>query len=777
MRIRGRVKWIIAAAAVGLLLFLVLFGGYMLTAGSRKEFPMNGYMLEVQDTEEGVAAVARNFGTGTKASKKFPDSWQYRDTNGEKFAASQKSFLHFEDGSLSSFSKGILTDVGELGKGVAEFYHIEELMVMAKGTEGWTIDNNNTQLPFAELVWELDEDLLLAASDDMELTLASGERSDISGYLEITYLDTGIVQLANQDQAWRTLAGGTQIKFASGAVFALDTGLFYDREGAACFSLTDMSIDMDLAVSLQSDTPASWEGWKAPVFQIYNDDGQDGTDGTAGEDGETGKEGEEGEEGEKGKNGETGAAGGRASGVIPGNESNLSTDPMGRVLITDITGADSDVSFTIKVNDPEGTLLGDSGVIRVREADSGIVVWSLDVDLTSIDTRTFRINDGSIKTDVPYLISVEGGYQINMESGITNTGNMVFVTRSFFVSSSGLSLDSVDLTKGSMTVKIAGYEQSPVTRAKIRVKVDGTDEDTYFESNEFDPKKLNAYTVEFLEEVVQQNFGCESAEDLADKTFTVSLYQAVGTEAFSLSPYQLTGVFLKADPQFGALEVHRMDGYCELQAPLVSDVNRAFQSVTFVVTDENGITMKTLTTSGTKAVWDYDAGLSGEFTVTAYVKWNDNVTALEKKLDAVKVQLPEDSRIQAELKLEQDDKAGKNHIKGQLEMTFQDPTGVSVLVKEQVVTMTLSASNGSWSSVTYVKLDTCRQADGSWKIPVSFYDERLLADGSETYTITLSGMVEETTEYAGGETETETRVEILFRESGLTAFPASQTGG
>lgn len=771
MRIRGRVKWIIAAAAVGLLLFLVLFGGYMLTAGSRKEFPMNGYMLEVQDTEEGVAAVARNFGTGTKASKKFPDSWQYRDTEGEKFAAPQKSFLHFEDGSLSAFSKGILTDVGELGKGIAEFYHIEERMVMAKGAEGWTIDNNSAQLSFAELVWELDTDILMAASDDMELTLASGERSDISGYLEITYLDTGIVQLANAEQVWRTLAGGTQIKFASGAVLDLSSGMLYDREGAACYSLADMSIDMDLAVSLQSDTPASWEGWQAPVFQIYNDDGQDGTGGKVGEEGETGEDGEDGEEGETGKDGETGAAGGRASGVIPGNESNLSTDPLGRVLITDITGTGDEVSFTVKVNDPDGTLLGDSGVIRVREADSGIVVWSLDVDLTSMDTRTFRINDGSIKTDVRYFISVEGGYQINMESGITNTGNMVFVTRSFFVSSTGLSLDSVDLTKGSMTVKIAGSQESSVTRAKIRVKVDGTDEDTYFESNEFNPKKLSAYTVEFLEEVVQDNFGCESAADLADKTFTVTLYQASGSGDFSPSPYQLTGIFLKADPEFGPVEVRRLDGRCELQAPLVSDANHAFQSVTFVITDVNGITMKSLTTSGTKAVWDYDVGLSGEYIVTAYVKWNDNVTDLEKKLDGVKVRIPEDGRIQAALIPEQDTAAKKNYIKGHVQLTFQDPEGISLIVKEQVITMTLNASDGSWSAVTYVNLASCWQSDGSWKIPVGFYDDRLQTDGSQTYTITISGTVEEVEELPGGEIETETRMEVLFRQGGLTASP------
>ncbi len=767
MKIRGRVKWFFALIGVGLLLTLVLFGGYVFTEGNRQSFPLSGYILQVSDDNGEAQVAVRGFESGVKAREKFPASWEYRDTDGKKYAAGKMSFLHFEDGSISAFTDGTIVDMGETGTGVLEFYNIEPMMIMAKDSEGWMIDNNSRSIQFAELLWEISDEKLLAASDELELTLANGERKTINGYVELTWLDDGILQIANQDGIYRTIGSGTTLKFASGAAIDFGSKAVTDREGAASFTLNDLSADQTLSIDVKSQS-TDWEGWTPPTFIIHNDDGSDGSSGDNGEegsDGEQGSDGEKGKSGDSGKSGENGSAGGRANSIIAGEEKNLASDGMAKIMITDISGNARSMSFTLKVTDKDNILTGDTGVIEVRDAETGAVVWSRKVDFPSIDTQTFTVDDGSLSSDKEYIITAKSGYQQNMESGITNTGTKVFVTRSFYVSSAGISLGSADVTREGMTVKLLRADDSTAKSVKVRFKVDGTDDATYLESIAFDPKKKDSASLVFSAETVEQLLGAEHEDkrELNNKGYTVTLFIEDNSGRWTESGYRLTGHFLKTEPVIAGVEAEKFDDYYRLNLLLKDDPDSAYRSATFVITDRFGRLVKNISTESTGAKWYYDEGLSGDsYTIWANVEWNDNVNDLTVKTDSISVTIPDSTRLTTtytDLTATATQSGGKDYIYGQLNLTAN---GDEQIVKDQVVTVTLAKVDGSWSTVTYIDLSREKWNAAGTGVDFKVFFKKDL-EKNEKYILTVKGTLREVISLPNGKEETRDYTGILYQ--------------
>ena len=173
-------------ALVAAILTGTIAGGYLLTGNSRKTFPADGYVLEVTDGEDGQVVSELSFSAETKYYGKFPSSFRFRDIEGSKHVVKSDNYIHYTDGSLSSFADGMTVNMAEVGKGYLDFYRVGAGMVMAAAGEGWEIDNNGNTLNFKELLWQLNENKIMTASDKMTLEMAGQETKTLSGALEIT---------------------------------------------------------------------------------------------------------------------------------------------------------------------------------------------------------------------------------------------------------------------------------------------------------------------------------------------------------------------------------------------------------------------------------------------------------------------------------------------------------------------------------------------------------------------------------------------------------------
>ena len=651
MNKKSKIGLIVLAAIAVILTAGGVTAAMLHASGEKGVFAADGYVLGISQESEQASVYPQSFASGTVLTKKFPSSYAYQDVEGDKVSVAEDSFIHYSDGSLSALTNGVAVDASAVNDGVTEFYSLDERMVMAKESKGWSIDNNSKTLDFEELLWMLTKEKLMAASSEMTVYLSNGESHKVSGALEITYLDEGIVQLATETDVWQTLASNTKIHFASGTVLDLGEGMVYNDAQTACFSVKEMEADMNSAVNINSTSAGEWI---PPTFKVTAENGEDGTDGEAGTEGEAGEEGKEGEKGEEGKAGEKGAKGG-TPGTASDTDNTVTSSTMGTIRISSMQYTASAATFYLTVSDDDGTLTANSGDIEIREADSNKLVWSYKkaygtdtLDLTTVNSNTAFLADSGLNPDTEYVLIVKNGYSIQSGSG-TTTGTKTFVNRHFFTSTEGISMrevknlgaDEENATPG-LRIMLDKQSYSTAKSAMIRMEIG----DKYVEREFSVEAGAEDYYDLLFDAGLLSEMGIETSDPAAlnNKEYKLILYTSESYEgsgafergddgSFKLnvqkSAHEITGKTLKSTPTFGSLEaLNSNQGYYALTQNVESDPDGAITGYTFLIADSNGTKVAELQSTSGSASWYFKE--TGNFTITSKVTWNDNEKTIEK---------------------------------------------------------------------------------------------------------------------------------------------------
>lgn len=641
----------IAAAAV-LVLAGVIGGGYLLTGDSRKDFPADGYILEVESGENGQSVAGITFSAGTKYRGKFPSSYIVKDVQGKKNVVVSASFIHYSDGSVSAFSDGMAVNMQEAGTGFLEFYKVKQGMVMTKAENGWEIDNNGNTLDFSELLWQISKDKVMAASDGMTLELSGREPEKISGYLEVTWPDKDVVQVANQDTVYQTVSAGGRILFAGGAVLDLQERAVLNASGEVSFTLEELMADMQnggIAIRSNSD-----EEWQPPVFRVETEDGkdgevgEDGDGGESGEDGEigeTGEDGEIGEEGEQGSQGAAGAAGavgagGGTAGSGGGNTANYSSG-LGTVRISSLKYDCGRVDLTLVREDPESTLT-QNGVVELWDAATNTLVPpSVPVDLSEGNPDPYiKVSFDSLSPDREYMILVKNGYRVEMEteSGvIVNAGEKTFIKRNFSTDSEGVNLVTTKVEESGLKLALNRFADSGTGSDCGMLLIRCGDEWKTWPAKTSVPANLADWEKNGLNLDLAGLFGNAGKSDIP---YRIELYTGaknaegwkslyengmVGeTSGLHKSVQVLEGRTLKSRPGIGRVSaVLSNEGYYDLSVE-VEDKDGSIKNYKFTVSDSNG-NKKVIEATSNKVKWYFGEGLEGDiYTVDCEVTYYDN---------------------------------------------------------------------------------------------------------------------------------------------------------
>ena len=173
---------------------------------------------------------------------------------------------------------------------------------------------------FKEFLWKLSQDKYLLASDALKLHFAKDDIREFKGYLEVSYVDENVVQLANNEAVLQTIAADCIVELNDGVTVNLSekTIKYYN---ITKLTLAQMMVDAEENIEV---TPLKKDVARIKLPKITTIDGEDGKDGEtgdagepgepgeggqAGDTGETGEDGESGSKGKSGKKGEDGAAG------------------------------------------------------------------------------------------------------------------------------------------------------------------------------------------------------------------------------------------------------------------------------------------------------------------------------------------------------------------------------------------------------------------------------------------------------------------------------------
>ncbi len=430
-------KAIILSATVAVLSVVVLVGGIVVGQKKKTRFPANGYVMQVETSEDSQAVANQvRFASGTALNKKASSMITFKSEEGQTVESKSDAFIHYEDGSLASAYGMTLTDLARFPEGLIDNYYLDAMMVLENSGAAYTIQNNTQTMTFDNFILKTGDQKYLCVSPTLELDRTNGSDTIENGYLELTYVDADgmVVNATDGNSAWQFLADTSTITFANGAVLDLGrmelvSGTSGSSDGssdgsesaapAARLQLTGISVSADVGIVVENTTATTWTPPTFANHAIDGKDGANGADGEAGEAGETGENGDEGEDGvagtagAAGENGGNGGTGSNGQKGAAGKDGENTDDDENKILeespFVNITSWDQtagSVAFKMKAFNTELIQEGTTEAFILKTSNgTTIASWANGMDLKSLDEDKIWSVD-SLEPDTEYKLII-----------------------------------------------------------------------------------------------------------------------------------------------------------------------------------------------------------------------------------------------------------------------------------------------------------------------------------------------------------------------------------
>lgn len=432
-------------------------------AQGTKEFISDGYILDPSDEEYVTDNVDTQyyFSAGAKYKEKYGSQIVFKSSTGDNQTIDSQHFIHYNDGSLGAFTKGVLMDVSEINDSNYGYYSLTQNTVLIKNGNSYEMTSRGEAMNITEFIWKISDTDYMLVSPNITLNIG-GNDVNFSDYVQLTYVDNGIVRLTHQSGTYQTVAADSKLTTQNGTELNL-VGKEFIVDGEPVFSLDDMAIDDDSYIDVDeniTDQPT------IPTFNVINGkDGANGTDGTDGEqgiEGEEGAEGEQGSEGDEGAEGTSGTAGGSGGDGVEGDtgimgydgaegidgkdaetaasaSTIVSADLKARPTITVDAGDASTAAgaynvksgsaeMLVNLDDSDNSLIPGTATVRLfdkktmKEVTASYGSATAESMGSALESGTANLNFTDLTADTEYVLMVEGDYEVDdqgtMQHGI-----------------------------------------------------------------------------------------------------------------------------------------------------------------------------------------------------------------------------------------------------------------------------------------------------------------------------------------------------------------------
>lgn len=457
-------KYIVIIILIGIILGGVLiYNTLRVENENNKLFADSGYVL--QSMEETQQNVERYYFNSNETYKtKFDQKVVFNNTEGEEVTANKTNFIHYSDGSISAFTNGVLLDLNNIDADPITYYNIMANSILEKSGENYTISNLDQTLRFTNLIWKIDTNKYIIISNNISLVLGNSEPREISGYVELEYLDNEIVKIYNQEATYQTISSDAYIDLPDD--IRIDLGRrIVSKTDENKMSLENMVIDSDDNVTIvdleEEEQEEVTDTNTTDTNEVTNDQttiNNSSSSDTSNNSGSTIIDGN--------------VNGGTGDGTGTGNNNGNDGDTIGNsdtpVIVTqspsytieemNVTSTGFDATITIE--DEDNTLISDTN-IYVLENSTGKQVYEY---TESLGIYSIQIEVASLSPDTEYTLVAESSYTID---GVTYTKN--FVYKIFRTSVLGIEIEKDILTDSSIGVALVVNSDSKVRSVDVTI--------------------------------------------------------------------------------------------------------------------------------------------------------------------------------------------------------------------------------------------------------------------------------------------------------------------
>lgn len=686
--------------------FIVAVGGLIGTSivKNTNRLAEEGYIL---DNDGDAGEVSYYFADGTTYKRKSGNRISFNDEMGRKVTVDETKFVHYISGDVMSFRDGVLADMDELIDGVATYYDIGGLTTLEASGSGYAMQVMEQELSMDNILWKISDTDYIVLSDTLLMNLSGMSTSDTADYVQIRYVDNGVVSLYNQSMSVKTAANGSTIRLANGVVIDLgkrsvevndevrmtmDQMLINGEENVP----VDPNNQVDLAASIRQTVQSLM-----PTFEVIDGatgeigttgagglaggagtNGTNGTNGVNGTNGTNGSDGGHGNQGSLGAEGEAGYDGANASTYNPALAgTSVSKEPKNfPTAAVDIKNTYANgVSFVVNVVDKDfcigaGNVPGTSQKVRIKiiDAATGETVFmdSGDAGMPEFTLpATGAYNTYALKPGTAYLIRAIADIQYDEQTLMEYT----LASKMFVTQDSSVKLEKIYAEPNALALGLDVMDYSTATAATITISGPNLETRTI---------ELNSDDLSAIQQNGWENFG--RAEDLKlsgltrDSEYNVRLdvtYAGSDTAHTTVQTFKT----LKNTPKWEEVKgvASNVDSalHVSIGGVVENNIENGIQGYYFELKDSQGKVVATKTSSTPNATFSMLAGEVNayeEYRADCYILFNDNEKLVQVEAGTTGIMSLNGLEFPSLIFVEDENGITWERIKGVLSITDKD---------------------------------------------------------------------------------------------------------
>lgn len=176
---------------------------------------------------------------------------EFTNSEEKEVTISDASFVHYADGSISTFKKAVVLNLENVKTDSLQYYNIFKGSVFTKTNEGYQIQYLENKLTFNNFIVKISDAKYMIVGKNLEIAYGDKKETIKDGFLEINYLDGNIIRIENQDFLLQNISSDFKINIEGIDLDLLNKKIIYEEKTKV--NLGEITIDSDDNIEIIPD--------------------------------------------------------------------------------------------------------------------------------------------------------------------------------------------------------------------------------------------------------------------------------------------------------------------------------------------------------------------------------------------------------------------------------------------------------------------------------------------------------------------------------------------